>query len=114
MLRISALCAFLSCLVLATDLKTSTHPQVGDWFDALWWDDLIKIPLTLFNGAIWVGNLQAGDDPATAITNGTCYFDNNSNMTTIYSNSTTGEDFYDPDSSGAKCDDDYIRIIEDG
>ena len=36
-------------------------PRVGDWFEANWFDSLVKIPLTIDDGTNWYANLIVGE-----------------------------------------------------
>ena len=56
---------------------------MGDWFEANWFDDLVKIPLTIDQGTNWYANLIVGDEDSQNI-NGKCMFDNNSPRMVIY------------------------------
>ena len=39
-----------------------SSPKVGDWFEAEWFNDLVKIPLTIDDGTNWYANLIVGPE----------------------------------------------------
>ena len=80
-----------------TESEVSETPRVGDWFEANWFDDLIKIPLVIAGGVSWYANLIVGDKDSEQ-TGGLCMFDNNSPLTLIYPSGSTRSkvDWYKP------------------
>ena len=72
-------------------------PRVGDWFEANWFDSLVKIPLAIDGGSNWYANLIVGAADAEQ-TGGLCMFDNNSEYTMIYPyySTATWADWYKP------------------
>ena len=49
-------------LQAAEETVEETSPKVGDWFEAEWFNTLIKIPLTIDDGTNWYANLIVGDE----------------------------------------------------
>lgn len=82
--------------VIEETSEQSASPKVGDWFEANWFDDLVKIPLTIDQGTNWYANLIVGDEDSQN-TAGKCMFDNNSPRMVIYPGYTasgTQDDWY--------------------
>ena len=90
--------------------ETTEAPLVGDWFDANWFDEIIKIPLIIGGNTSWYANLMVGAADSMQ-TEGYCLFDNNSPRTVIYpSTQTSGTtDWYIP--PVATCDEDRTTTI---
>ena len=71
MKKIVAVCSAMFSFGKAADLQTpataeetveQASPKVGDWFEANWFDDLVKIPLTIDQGTNWYANLIVGPE----------------------------------------------------
>ena len=54
--------AELEVPVSAEKQVEESSPKVGDWFEAEWFNDLVKIPLTIDDGTNWYANLIVGDE----------------------------------------------------
>ena len=82
-----------------------------DWFEAEWFDGLVKIPLLIDNSSIWYANLQANGQ-----TGGYCLLDNNSVYTVTFKRKDdTGAYWFDRNQDGVFCDDTYETLFwEDG
>ena len=91
----------IALLALGTEAK-----RLKDWFEAEWFADLVKIPLTIDDSALWYANLAPcqNEDCSETISGGKCIIDNNNPYTILYPNSKTGEhqtwDSYDFDACG--------------
>ena len=73
----------------ARDLKRET-PHLQDWFDAEWFDGVVKIPLTIEDSSLWYADLQVMDPDTGALkSGGYCFVDNNSANTLIFNGSQT-------------------------
>jgi len=92
-----------------TDLNSSQEttqksPKVGDWFEAEWFDNIVKIPLTIQDSSIWYANLIASEDNGQGIQDGgKCMIDCNSATTLIFTDVKTGSPWFD--SEDALCSD---------
>ena len=56
------LAAELEVRVAAQKQVEESSPKVGDWMHAEWFDDLVKIPLTIDDGTNWYANLIVGPE----------------------------------------------------
>ena len=81
-----ALCSSFSLTngsALIAGESVETTPRVGDWIQAEWFDDVVKIPLTINLNTVWYANLIIGEEDDEA-TGGYCLFDNNSPRSVVY------------------------------
>ena len=88
--------AFMCSSGLTAELK-SDKPHLKDWFDAEWFDNLVKIPLLIDENSLWYANLIAvnTDDSGTLQDGGICMVDNNGATTIIFPDWKTGTPWYD-------------------
>ena len=99
----------LYCLVvrlgLAASLTETERPHLMDWNDAMWFDDLVKIPLLIDEKTVWYANLIAGgaSDSDPIQNGGYCMLDNQSAYTVIFPDETTDLPWFSPDSGDAVC-----------
>ena len=69
MRQIVAICSAMLSFgqhTLASEIKVEESvgeetPRVGDWFEANWFDELVKIPLSIDEGTNWYANLIVGE-----------------------------------------------------
>ena len=77
-----AACVVLAALVLSlvrgAELLESQKPKLKDWWDAEWFDNLVKIPLLIDERSLWYANLIPVENNG-----GYCMIDNNSAYTLI-------------------------------
>ena len=83
-----ALCAFMSCYVANAEPEHESK-RLTDWYDAEWFDDLVKIPISIDDSAIWYANLIPCLDDTCAdsgeyVAGGNCIIDNNEGVTIFY------------------------------
>ena len=83
-LKTSVLYCTLILLTVSVQAKRLT-----DWFEAEWFDDLVKIPLTNLDSSLWYANLApCNDEGCTDVWGGgKCFVDNNNPYTIVYPNS---------------------------
>jgi len=60
-----ALLAMLACLTQARDLKQE-KPHLQDWFDAEWFNGVVKIPLSIQESSLWYADLVAWNSTVQA------------------------------------------------
>lgn len=92
------------------EVESGGAPRVGDWFEANWFDDLVKIPLIVYGATTWYANLIVGEKDNEQ-TGGYCLFDNNSPRTVIVPayRGSSWDDWYTP--TAATCDDTKTSIV---
>ena len=100
--------ALIASVFTETDAKTleSEAPHhLKDWFDAEWFDDLIKIPLMIDDNSLWYANLIAGGASSTDTVQdgGICMIDNNGATTIIFPDNKTQSPWYNVATGDAIC-----------
>ena len=82
----------------------SSKPHLKDWFWALWFNNLIKIPLSIDVNSLWYANLSAvnTNGSGTVQDGGKCMVDNNGATTIIFpTDKTTADPWYDKSKADA-------------
>ena len=83
--KIASLLSALVCLTQARPLEEE-KPHLKDWFEASWFDGVVKIPLTIDNSEIWYADLNVWNSNIFDYDEGgVCMIDNNSPRTVIFS-----------------------------
>ena len=97
---------------IPTEEQSEEKPKLKDWFEAEWFDGLVKIPLMIENSAVWYARLSVGEVGAEN-NGGICTIDNNSPVTMIFNGEFGGDDWYSLDDS--ICDTSTeVQVYEDG
>ena len=80
----------ISALVTHLTRATADPAQhrLKDWYEAAWFDGMVKIPLTIDN-SLWVADLYITDSDGVVYDGGYCVIDNNSGSTVIYGTEVT-------------------------
>jgi len=90
--KLASVFSAFACLTQASPLKEE-KPHLQDWFEASWFDGVVKIPLTIDNSEIWYADLDVWNpDDFDYDFGGKCMVDNNSPRTVIFSPEVTGQD----------------------
>ena len=81
--------ALLICLVTLGLVSGNEH-RLKDWFEASWFDGVVKIPLRV-DDSLWTADLYTfHPDTSELIDGGICVLDNNSASTMIFGKRITG------------------------
>ena len=82
----AAFSAAISCLVANAAEAQHESKRLTDWFDAEWFDNMVKIPLSIDDSPIWYLNSIPclTENCATSVAGGKCYLDNNNPYTVFY------------------------------
>ena len=90
-----AILALICSTSKSADLKAKPH--LKDWFDAEWFDNLVKIPLEIDENSLWYANLIAVNTDGSDVMQdgGICMVDNNGATTIIFPDWKTGTPWYD-------------------
>ena len=76
--------ALLICMTTLGLVRGHEH-RLKDWFEAAWFDGVVKIPLTI-DDSLWTADLYSFRPDTGGLTDGgVCVLDNNSASTVIFS-----------------------------
>ena len=103
----------LLCLFAqAEGLKESK--RLTDWFEALWFSELVKIPLTLADSAIWYANLMPCEDETCGegeqISGGKYFVDNQNPYFIVLNNAFSQETQIQDNYNFQACDTDVTTL----
>ena len=81
--------ALLICLI-TLGLVNGIEHRLKDWFEAAWFDGVVKIPLRV-DQTLWTADLYSFDpNTSELVDGGFCVLDNNSAYTMIFGHAITG------------------------
>ena len=109
--------ALLICSIILGLASGHSDHRLTDYFEASWFDGMVKIPLTI-DDSLWVADMYSFRPDNGAIQDGgVCILDNNSAASVILSTWITGdeENWFEGFSNYNTCSDDKEKtILEDG
>ena len=107
----------LICFMTLGIVSAHSEHRLTDYFEAAWFDGMVKIPLTI-DDSLWVADMYSFyPDTDTIQDGGVCILDNNSAASVIFSRWITGDEdnWFEGYSNVNTCADDKEEtILEDG